>query len=208
MTELVTTPDLPTGTAAFARSWPAQRAARSAQADQAAAADSRAQADRLVEAAYSSFAGPLFRRLVSLTHDHAAAEDLTQESFVRLAVEVRAGRAPDCTGAWLHRVGANLATTRGRRASVAERRLAELPRPGVAPSPEVASIDAEQARAVRSALATLGRADQAAVLLAAQGYRGPEIASRLGRSEGATRTLLCRARSKLRRELIAAGVSR
>lgn len=39
------------------------------------------------------------------------------------------------------------------------------------------------------------------LILAAQGYSGREIAEVLGRSEAATRTLMCRARRDIRREL-------
>jgi DNA-directed RNA polymerase specialized sigma24 family protein len=40
------------------------------------------------------------------------------------------------------------------------------------------------------------------MLLAAQGYRAREIAQRLGRSEPAARTLLCRARGRLRERML------
>ena len=43
------------------------------------------------------------------------AEDLLQEAFLRLTREVRADRTPDNVRAWLYRVGANLAVSRGRR---------------------------------------------------------------------------------------------
>jgi RNA polymerase sigma-70 factor (ECF subfamily) len=165
-------------------------------------------ANRIVETAYDTNAGPLRRRLISVTHDVEVANDLVQEAFVRLAVEVRAGRVPDNVGAWLHRVAANLVASRGRHASVVDRRLADLPRPDHEPSPETASIEAEEATALRHALAGLRPLDRTALVMAAQGFRGPEIADRLGRSHGATRTLLCRARSKMRGELEAAGISR
>jgi RNA polymerase sigma-70 factor (ECF subfamily) len=165
-------------------------------------------ANGIVETAYAASAPTLIRRVAAMTHDSAIAEDLVQEAFVRLAVEVRAGRVPDNIGAWLHRVVANLVASRGRHAAVVDRKLGDLPRPDHEPSPELASIDAEEAIAVRRALASLGSADRQALVMAAQGYRGPEIARRLGRTQGATRTLLCRARSRLRGELEAAGISR
>jgi len=142
-----------------------------------------------------------------ITRDASAAEDLAQEAFLRLSTEVRAGRMPDNVGAWLHRVGVNLATSRGRRASVAERRKAELVERGSAPSPEMAALEAEEHRTLRAALETLGETDRRALVLAAHGYRGPEIARRIGRTEGATRTLLCRARSKLRNQMVEAGAA-
>ena len=162
----------------------------------------------IVETAFEVHGSGLRRRVLALTHDVDVAEDIAQEAFVRLAVEVRAGRAPDNIGAWLHRVAVNLVASRGRHASVVDRRLADLPRPEHAPSPETASIEAEEAVAVRRALDTLKPIDRTALVMAAQGFRGPEIADRLGRSQGATRTLLCRARSRMRGELEAAGIRR
>lgn len=163
---------------------------------------------QLVELAFRLHAGGLVRRLTSITREPAAAEDLAQEAFARLAIEVAAGRAPENAGAWLHRVGTNLAMSRGRKSAVAERRRAELPVPGTAASPEVATVQAEEAGALHAVLADLPDVERTALLLAAHGYRGPEIARHLGRTDGATRTLLCRARQKVRARLEAAGIER
>jgi len=164
--------------------------------------------NRIIETAYEVHGSGLRRRVLALTRDVEAAEDIAQEAFVRLSLEVRAGRAPHNIGGWLHRVAVNLVASRGRHTSVVDRRLADLPRPEHEPSPETASIEAEEAVALRQALDTLKPIDRAAIVMAAQGFRGPEIADRLGRSQGATRTLLCRARSKMRGELEAAGIRR
>jgi RNA polymerase sigma-70 factor (ECF subfamily) len=164
--------------------------------------------NRIVETAYELHGPGLRRRVLALTHDVPVAEDVAQEAFVRLAVEVRAGRVPDNIGAWLHRVSGNLIASRGRHLSVVDRKLADLPRPEQQPSPETASIEAEEVEALREALGSLKPLDRAALVMAAQGFPGPEIADRIGRSQGATRTLLCRARSKVRGELEAAGVRR
>jgi len=161
----------------------------------------------LVEAAYTEHAPALIRHLTAFTRDAAAAEDLSQETFVRLSIEVAADRAPDNVGAWLHRVARNLATSRGRHATVAERRKTDLVSRDSAPSPEIATLEAEEHRELEAALATLARADREVLVLAAHGYRGPEIARRIGRTEGATRTLLCRARSKVRTQLIDVGAA-
>ena len=74
-----------------------------------------------------------------------------------------------------------------------------------ATTPEAMAVAAEQGAALRSALAELSAADREALLLAAYGFRGPEIATSIGRTPGATRTLLCRARGKMRGHLEVAG---
>lgn len=160
--------------------------------------------DQIIESAYAAHAGALLRRLTASTRDVAAAEDLTQEAFMRLMIEVRAGRTPNDIGAWLHRVGQNLAMSRGRRIAVANRRSGELAPPDSAPSPETLTLQAENHGWLRRAVAELGTTDQRALILSAHGYRGPEIARSIGRTDTATRTLLCRARTKLRGLMIQA----
>src|SRR6266516_6126858 len=67
--------------------------------------------------------------LTQRTRDAEVAQDLAQEAFLRLAREIEAGRQPRDTGAWLRRVGANLAASRGRHLQVVDRHAASLPRP-------------------------------------------------------------------------------
>lgn len=157
--------------------------------------------ERIVESAYSEHSRPLQRYLTALTRDPNVAEDLTQDAFVRLTNQVRTRRVPDDLGAWLHRVGHNLAMSRGRRISVADRRRSELVTPDWAPSPEGLAIADEEQRAFRAALDALCPLDRQALVMASHGYRGPEIARSIGRTEGATRTMLCRARARLRTQM-------
>jgi len=97
--------------------------------------------------------------------------------------------------------------SRGRHLTVVDRRAGELPQPAEPASPEDFLLESELAGALGRALAELSPTDRGALLLAAQGYRGPEIAASLGRTQGATRTLLCRARGKMRGRLAMAGFS-
>lgn len=159
--------------------------------------------ERIVGSVYLAHSGGLQRYLTGLTRDAAAAEDLTHDAFERLTGQVRAGRVPDDPNAWLHRVGYNLAMSRGRRISVADRRRAELVVSDWAPSPESLAVAGEEQQAVGAALDGLGLVDRQALILASQGFRGAEIARSIGRSDVATRTLLCRARAKVRALMLA-----
>jgi RNA polymerase sigma factor (sigma-70 family) len=165
--------------------------------------DSRLDVEQIVASAYLAHSATLQRYLTGVTRDPTAAEDLAHDAFERLTAEVRAGRVPDEIGAWLHRVGHNLAMSRGRRITVADRRRSELVVSDWAPSPESLTVAGEEQRAVGVALEGLGRVDRQALILAAQGYRGTEIARSIGRSDLATRTLLCRARAKVRSRMLA-----
>jgi RNA polymerase sigma-70 factor (ECF subfamily) len=165
----------------------------------------RVDIERVVETAYAANAGPLLRHLTATTRDPSAAEDLTQETFVRLMIEVGAGRVPDDLGAWVHRVGHNLAMSRGRRMAVASRHHHELVERGEVPSPETLALASERDEQLRTAVGCLGDTDRQALTLSANGFRGPEIARSIGRTDAATRTLLCRARTKVRARLAEAG---
>lgn len=158
--------------------------------------------ERIVGSAYAIHGATVHRYLSGVIRDPVAAEDLLQDAFLRLTLEVRAGRAPDDLGAWLHRVGYNLAMSRGRRQAVADRHRRDLVSTELGRSPESLAVAIEEQLRVRAALDTLGSADRSALVLASLGYDGPEIARSIGRTQGATRTLLCRARAKLRARIL------
>lgn len=181
--------------------WPAPRRPRANGDDMTTTIDP----DWIIETAYATQAGPLLRRLTATTRDPSAAEDLTQEAFVRLVVEIQAGRIPDDIGAWLYRVGHNLAMSRGRRIAVANRHAAAVVPDGVSTSPETIAIESERDAQLREVVAELGATDQRALILAANGFRGPDIARSIGKTDAATRTLLCRARTKIRGRLLEVG---
>ena len=165
----------------------------------------QAYGERIVETAFIEHRSALVRRLTAICRDPEAAQDIAQEAFLRLAREVDAGREPDNTGAWLHRVGSNLAMSHGRHVQVAARHEAQLPKPAEPESPERIVVESELASAVGVLLDELSQTERRALVLAATGVGGIEIASTLGRTPGATRTLLCRARAKLRERIRVAG---
>ena len=74
----------------------------------------------------------------------------------------------------------------------------------LAPSPEEELVEREAAGALARRLTGLPEDVRAALLLSAHGYTGAEIARRIGRSELATRSLICRHRIRLRDSLVAA----
>src|SRR5262249_13523675 len=158
-----------------------------------------------IEAAFTEHRPGLVRYLTGLTRDPELAEDIAQEAFLRLAREVEAGRGPDCVPAWLRRVGTNLATSQARRVQVATRHEAELARPAEPRSPESIIVSGEIAARVDGPVGELSAAERHAVVLAGYGVAGVEIAQAVGRTPAATRTLLCRARAKLRRGMLQAG---
>ena len=165
----------------------------------------QAHTGHLLEAVFVEHRAGLVRRLASVTRDADVAEDLAQEAFLRLAGEVDRGRQPDDPGAWLHRVGTNLAMSRGRHLQVVDRRAGDVARPSEPPGPEQILIQGELTAAVTDVLGGMTGAERHALVLAAYGYPGNEIALAIGRTPGATRTLLCRARARIRDRMVEAG---
>jgi RNA polymerase sigma factor (sigma-70 family) len=164
-------------------------------------------ATRIVEAAWTEHGPALDAYLTSLTRDPSAAEDIAQEAFLRLTREASAGRTPDNIGGWLHRVATNLAMSRARHNQVVDRYAPALYDRRVGGSPEDEVLRRERDALIQDALASLSETDRAAVVMAAEGYRGPEIARALARTQAATRTLLCRARTRLRGSLALSDVT-
>jgi len=159
----------------------------------------------MVVAAWADHHEELYAFLVRTTRSPEAAEDLLQEAFLRLTREARAGRAPDNVRAWLYRVAANLAVSRGRRLQSALRWLtgagARAARPGVDQAPEATYLARESRAELVGALDVLGTDARSALLLASEGFTGLEIAAAIGRSGAATRTMMSRARLRLRETL-------
>ena len=164
----------------------------------------RSEADdvsRTVLALYDAHHRELANFVRALERDPRSAEDVVSETFVRLIDAVRRGRTPDQPRAWLHRVAANLVIDGGRRRTVVTRFLGRLADHRTAPPPDDSVLRDESRREVWDALSTLTPDARTALMLAAHGFSGHEIAEAIGRSELATRSLLCRARLRLRDRL-------
>lgn len=131
--------------------------------------------------------------------DPVEAEDVAQESFVRLwrqAARWRSGNARVDT--WLHRVALNLCYDRlRRRREIAVETVPDRPDPGPAPDAEL--DEADTARQVAAALQTLPeRQREALVLHYYQELSNIEAAAVMEISIEALESLLARARRRLR----------
>lgn len=176
----------------FALPRPAVRRARTAE-------------DRAVEAfvmhAYDEHARDLHAFARALVREPEAAEDLVADAYLRLLREAREGRAPDDVRGWLYRVTSNLVLSRGRRIATARRFLSQLVDRRVERSPEAGLMDRVVRPDLLYSLAGLPADQRVAIVMASRGASGREIAQAIGRSEAATRTLLTRARQRLRERL-------
>ncbi len=144
----------------------------------------------------------LYRWLYHLTRDRHAAEDLTQETFLRALAAVKSFRAGSNFRAWVFRIGHNNFVNQKR----AERRTKhQLPDDAAAPGEGVAESLAEN----REVLEVVGRAVadlpadfRAALLLRVEeGLSFREVAKVLGTTEETARWRVFKARQKLMKVL-------
>jgi RNA polymerase sigma-70 factor (ECF subfamily) len=142
----------------------------------------------------------LYRYLDRLTGDPGQADDLAQESFVRL---YRRGSLPDKPSTWLVSVARNL--LRDERRGTARRwQLLELR--GAAgdfdpptASPESEVLAGEAVAQVRRTLAVISPRDRQMLLLRQEGYSYREIAEALELSPASVGTMLLRATAAFRK---------
>lgn len=159
-------------------------------------------ADRIV-AAYDEHQRSLFTFARAMLGDADLADDCVQDTFLRLVrIGEASGGMPDNVGGWLHRVCGNVIMSQLRRRKVRNRVRTLLAPRNEVPSAEDTMVHRERHDRLRVHLDALAPDARMALLLAAAGLSGRQIASTLGRSEAATRVLISRARRRLR-ELIA-----
>jgi RNA polymerase sigma-70 factor, ECF subfamily len=134
-----------------------------------------------------------------LLGDHGEAEDVVQETFLKLDGHPVLDRPDDEVAAWLRRVCLNTAYNRlrgQRRASARMDRAGRAERAedetDAGASPLLDVLRAEQQRAVRQALASLPEKQRACLLLRHAGYSYAEIAATLDLAVGSVGVLLAR----------------
>jgi RNA polymerase sigma-70 factor (ECF subfamily) len=134
-----------------------------------------------------------------LLGDHGEAEDVVQETFLKLDGHPVLERPDPEVAAWLRRVCLNTAYNRlrgQRRASARLDRAARAERAddeaGAGPTPLLEVLRAEQQQAVRRALASLPERQRACLLLRHAGYSYAEIAATLDLAVGSVGVLLAR----------------
>jgi RNA polymerase sigma-70 factor, ECF subfamily len=150
----------------------------------------------MFQEAFDRNAPALFRYLRRLTGSRQQAEDLTQEAFLKLHVQLTEHASPDNMRAWLFRVATNLA--RDRQKSQIRSVVREL-----AHAPSVLPVDfrahVEQRQHVSRTLARLTPRMRQVLLLHAEGFRYREIAEIAGIEIGYVGVLLQRARAEFRK---------
>jgi RNA polymerase sigma-70 factor, ECF subfamily len=148
-----------------------------------------------IAALYAQHAPAMMRVAYHITGSRADAEDVLHDVFLGLPAALARYEERGRIEAWLVRLTAHAALTRGRR----RRRAAETPIENKAitgAAPDTERID------IQSALRALPASLRAVVVLKEiEGYSHAEIAQILGISVGASEVRLCRAMKRLREAL-------
>lgn len=163
---------------------------------------------------YEALRSPVYQYLAATFGDATEAEDITQETFLRLYDHWSNGRtiADDRLRSWVFRVAHNLAIDRERNSKFAreldfEAHLsAILQLPDRGRNPEEALLDQERFKSVRNGLALLSKQERHCLHLRAEGFRYREIAEILGITKSSVAEFLRRALRKLMRDKNAQGI--
>jgi RNA polymerase sigma-70 factor (ECF subfamily) len=160
----------------------------------AATLDPRTQFPSLYEQEYDS----VYRCVRAIVLDASAAEDLTQETFIR-AYRSRNGYRPSApAAAWLHRIAVNTAISYLRRQKLA--RL--LPQKLFMPNGGGEYERSDARSLVETALEELSPKLRAAVVLHFyHGYNRDEVAGMLGLPSGTVASRMAKAMTVMRRKL-------
>jgi RNA polymerase sigma factor (sigma-70 family) len=154
---------------------------------------------------YDRFNRPLFNFLARLTRRRDVAEDLLEETWVRLIARAPELRADTRIRPWLYTVARNLYVSYQRSRALEDSHAPGLvgwPCPSASPSPFDSAVATEAERRIDAALAELPLVYREALLLAAvEGMRPAEAAEVCGIKPEAMRQRLRRARALLARHL-------
>lgn len=155
------------------------------------------------ESLFRQYQADVYRWIVRIVRDPAAAEDLTVETFWRFHnARKRIDPAGNCA-AWLRRVATNLAIDHLRRAKPIENLFTEPP----APQQADPAVNEETRRAIRQALGELSPRLRIVIQLALiENESYAYIAESLGISLSAVKVRIHRATRTLRNKLVERGV--
>jgi RNA polymerase sigma-70 factor (ECF subfamily) len=158
------------------------------------------------DAVHDAFNGRLYNFLARLSNRPDVAEDLLEETWLRLVTHSRRLRPDTRLGPWLFTVARHLHASYCRSRLLEDSHAAGLlglwPHGRPEPSPFEAAEGNEAAQRVATALASLPLAYREALLLVAvEGLRYPEAAGICGVTTEAMRQRVSRARALLARRL-------
>ncbi|MGB3561903.1 MAG: RNA polymerase sigma factor [Thermoanaerobaculia bacterium] len=163
---------------------------------------------------FGRYREPIHRYVLTLVREAGAADDLTQETFVRAYRKLPTLEDPSKVSSWLYRIATNLSYDRFRKASRRDDMISldgtsaelgdPLPTEPADDSPRLDKVveQREMSGCVQDYLEELPDDYRAVILLHdLEGLTNPEIAAMLGCSLATAKIRLHRARKKLKQAL-------
>lgn len=175
--------------------------------DTSFAVSSQGETDLAFAEVFESYRQPIHNYLLGMTQNTAEAEDLTQETFIRVSNSLSTFRGEASLSTWLYRIARNVFIDHTRRASTRQAR-ASLPLEDLvatkeaARTPEQLASRSEMSECVQDFIRNLPENYRTVLVLAdLQGLSNREIADVLDCSLDTVKIRLHRARAKLRASL-------
>jgi RNA polymerase sigma-70 factor (ECF subfamily) len=163
-----------------------------------------------LEALYNRFKVPLYNLAYRYTRNAAAAEDILQETFIKVFTHLGDIDRAETFPAWVYRVGVNasLSYLRSRKREL----QTTVPLDDVEGRREAASLDPDMShlrRPIEEAVNSLSEKLRGVFILHdIQGFKHEEIARTLGCSVGTSKSQLFKARRKIRQYLKTKSIER
>lgn len=150
-------------------------------------------------AAFEAHGAALYRYATRLTGSPDLAEDVVQETFVRLTTKPPSDL--ENIRPWLFTVATNLAhdetRARRRRFRLLRGRGTRQPMSDPPPDPATQAASADLSQRVQAALAALSLRDRRALLLRSEGFTHREIAAAIDTTTKSVGTIIARALARL-----------
>jgi RNA polymerase sigma-70 factor (ECF subfamily) len=171
---------------------------------------SRSSREAEFDALFAEYSGPVYSYVLRMVGDVDRARDITQDTFIKAYRHLDTLTEPAATHAWIYRIASNTAIDEMRRRRFVTP-MGDDPgtydradsHPG--PEDEVLARSLDE-RLQRALLRLRANHRQCLVLSDLQDMSAQQIGEVMGMSHGAVRTLLCRARGEMRRELAREGI--
>jgi RNA polymerase sigma-70 factor, ECF subfamily len=152
---------------------------------------------------YAAHAARVLRVCLSVADgDVALAEDFTQEAFVRAFANLSRFRRESSLSTWLHRIAVCVSLSGMRK--VRRHWDREVPLQEADTVPQSEGPERLVLEEIRSAVDSLPDGHRQVFIMFHEGYSHVQIGSALNIPTGTSKARLCRARSKLREELVRA----
>lgn len=164
--------------------------------------EARGGCGRAFERLYRAHVGRIYALCLRMAGNRSAAEDLTQEAFVRAWEKLGTFRGDSAFGTWLWRLAVNVALTRLKKKAWEIVEEGGRATAGIHESAGAGRSDLRLRLDLEEAIAKLPEASRMVfVLHDVEGYRHQEIAEQAEIAVGTSKAHLHRARSLLRRML-------